>query len=108
MRYFRVVTIPQGFAPEWVRKQWVGVTLPLAEGRYVEVNTNISLTVGQLAPEYVRGFSVQTDLAIEALYQAGRSEAADWWNRWFSVHPLTRWLRFLETECELTESPSRN
>src|SRR5262245_46741567 len=28
----RIVDVPAGEAPEWVRKQWVGLVLPLADG----------------------------------------------------------------------------
>jgi hypothetical protein len=31
-RYIRIITIPPGEAPLWVREKWVGLELPLADG----------------------------------------------------------------------------
>ena len=27
-RLFRIIRVPDGDAPEWVRREWVGLTLP--------------------------------------------------------------------------------
>ena len=29
-RFIKIVSVPSGEAPEWVRKEWVGLELPLA------------------------------------------------------------------------------
>jgi len=31
-RYIRIIAIPPGEAPSWVREKWVGLELPLADG----------------------------------------------------------------------------
>ena len=32
-RYIRIIAIPAGEAPLWVREKWVGLELPLADGK---------------------------------------------------------------------------
>jgi len=86
-----ITSVPPGEAPRWVREQWVGVTLPLAQKR---TEAMLYLTSGVLnGPRSVfslvtaffsgkrhpePGFGVEAGEAIEVL-AAIRPEAAAWW-----------------------------
>ncbi|MDP3764839.1 MAG: hypothetical protein Q8Q95_04480 [bacterium] len=89
MAQIRITSIPTGEAPEWVRKEWVGLVLPttinwegtrdtfteeVLEGKY-----RGSLG-GPPDPDNMGGFHVQTRKAIEALF-AKSPEAANWWKK---------------------------
>jgi len=72
----RIVLMPPGFAPEEIRQQWVGVEIPLIdqdEADALQDNPNWD------ASEQYGGSIVSTSDAIAALREAGREEAAQYW-----------------------------
>lgn len=80
MLSFRVVRIPPGEAPEWVRRAWVGLVLP-ADGPF---RSGVILPKrGAVTGKYERGtvsatFSVMYRTALPIL-RAVDPEAANWW-----------------------------
>ena len=87
----KITSVPPGEAPAWVREQWVGLSLPLAQqsrdahsfrtfgvlsqpkGRFRQL---IARLLGRVPLE--RGYVVESSVAIDLLAQ-GSSTAADWW-----------------------------
>lgn len=94
MSSVRIITIPPGFAPEKIRKQWVGVELPLASDEEIAEDPPSGFGIGS---DNTNGYLVLRDKAIEALRQAGKKEAADFWDSF----PLGRFLRFKKEVCEV-------
>ena len=90
-RYVRVVAIPPGEAPLWVREKWVGLALPLA-GR--DRGARVSYTSGVLSGPRNRllalvwrllgrlprksGYAVDVQEALGILARTA-PEAAQWW-----------------------------
>ena len=94
----KVVKTPTGGAPEEIRKEWIGVTLPCApilgfsDGVELEV-----VTRKEVRKRYC--FHVPQVEAIEALEQKS-SEAAKWW-RQFGYPYANGWFTFGEDEAEI-------
>ena len=91
MAFLRITSTPQGEAPEWVRKWWVGLELPLVdeteeaqELETIGVLSGARTEFGQFLegifdePEIVSGYVVESLVAIEILAVAS-PEAANWW-----------------------------
>ena len=90
-RLLRIEAVPPGEAPQWVRQQWVGLSLPLAGGRS---SPRSLLTSGVLSGpksflatlaalfggKLVRrsGYVVDTSAAV-AILATKSPEAAAWW-----------------------------
>ena len=108
----RIVAVPPGEAPFWVRQEWVGLELPLT--RYVRpqralifgVTSGPSTRLGQIwnivmgrAGRAV-GFAVDGARAVEIL-EARNPDAARWW-REHAPHCVApeRYLLFHEHVCE--------
>ncbi len=73
MSSIRIVSTPPGQAPEWVRKEWIGVEIPLPEQ-----NRAASRWEFAVAKQRMRGgHQVDTSKAIEAL-QKKSPRAAKW------------------------------
>jgi hypothetical protein len=115
--FVRIESIPEGEAPLWVREQWVGLVLPLAQHRQAPLQF---LTSGVLTGpksltswlfalftgKFVRqaGYKVQAKAAVEIL--ATRSpEAAAWW-RENAAHTLQagRYFVFRQGVVRVTNS----
>ena len=94
MSSVRITAIPPGFAPERIRKQWVGVELPLASKKEIAQNPPSGFGIGS---DNTSGYLVLRDNAIEALRQAGKKEAADFWG---SLR-YGRFLQFKKEVCEM-------
>jgi hypothetical protein len=106
LRSIRIVSVPPGEAPEHVRRSWVGLVLPLAQGR---AGRQIVAGVGVLSGpksfagsvlhalagklEQKVGYVVDASTAVAIL--AERSpEAARWW-RENAPHAVRRGRKFL-------------
>jgi hypothetical protein len=89
----RIVGVPPGEAPEWVRRCWVGLTLPLATGEMgprtlrmwgvlsaprTLVGSLWRLLTRQYTWEY--GYVVDAARAIQILAHVA-PEAAAWWQK---------------------------
>lgn len=76
----RIVKVPPGEAPEKVRRAWVGLVLPLADGHSgpVQVFTRGVLS-GEMETDLPRmQYAVPVDAAVVLLERANPSAAA-WW-----------------------------
>jgi hypothetical protein len=98
-RFIRIVRIPPGEAPEWVRKAWIGLILPLKTGIFGPVRTEgIGVVTGKSVGEK-DVFPVSAILAIDILAR-DHEEAAYWWQSrgmyvpWFD-------FQFDASACEL-------
>lgn len=69
----RIIAVPPGGAPEWIREAWVGLELPLAE-QVLGAHFGVCGT----HPQNVGGFQIELKKAIEVLKEVS-PEAARWW-----------------------------
>lgn len=112
----RIIAIPPGEAPQWVREKWVGLELPLAQrsrsarprrvfGVVSAPRTWLARWLGILRGGVGResGYAVQVLQAIAELEKAS-PEAAAWW-RTNLPHLLKPWRFFLfaESVCQVLE-----
>jgi hypothetical protein len=90
-RYIRVVAVPPGEAPLWVREKWVGLAMPLAGG---DRGPRVSYTSGVLSGPRNQlvallwallgrlrrnfGYAVDVQEALGILERTA-PEAAQWW-----------------------------
>ncbi len=95
MSSIRIVSIPPGQAPEWVRKEWIGVEIPLSEQK----SDGIQMGIHGGKAENADGHQVDTDKAIEAL-QKKSPRAAAWWKENVPLTAIPQ-LVFSKKVCEL-------
>ncbi|MFA5934578.1 MAG: hypothetical protein WC827_01690 [Candidatus Paceibacterota bacterium] len=95
MSSIRIISIPPGQAPEWVRKEWIGVEIPLSEQK----SSGIQMGVRGGAAKNVGGYQVETSKAIEAL-QKKSPMAAKWWKDNVPLVSIVH-LVFSKEVCEL-------
>lgn len=115
-RFVRILALPPGDAPEWVRESWVGLDLPLSSRRgasrvaaTVGVLTGPRNALGQLFAPLLgkttrqRGYAVKVSEAIVIL-QVAHPDAAEWW-RTNTPHLFRRSTSFLfaESVCKLQD-----
>jgi hypothetical protein len=72
----RIVTVPDGEAPEWVRQAWVGLVLPAVDQRMVRGQEVLSGR-RSFAPAY----QVSSTIALELLEVGNKTAVAEWWRR---------------------------
>lgn len=96
MSSIRIIAIPPGFAPEDIRKQWVGVEIRLPTQEEIDIDPPSPHSIGN---ENVDGHIVLRQDAIDALAAAGHQDAAGYWE----MLVITRFLRFKQEVCELVE-----
>jgi hypothetical protein len=80
LSWFTVTDIPEGEAPEAIRKSWIGVTLPSREDTPVHGRAGIGVLSGA-GFDVEHAVSIRTDDAIIALRGAGKHVTADWWQK---------------------------
>jgi hypothetical protein len=108
----RIVDVPPGEAPEWVRKQWVGLVLPLADGEEGarSLRTWSVLTGWQTLPGRLwrlctgkctrtHGFVVDARRAWEILADHA-PDAAAWWHTHTASGQPARKLVFPAEVCQ--------
>lgn len=88
--------VPPGFAPEHIRKQWVGVEIRLPTQEEISIDPPSNMGIGN---QNAGGYDVFGHDAVEALKSAGRYEAAEFWEGLV----LGRYLRFKKEVCEVLE-----
>ena len=96
MKRIRITSIPPGFAPESIRVQWVGVTIPLVteEEKAQDPPSGISIGAANRG-----GYMVLTSKAVEALEAADKTEAKEYWGGLV----LGSYLVFKKECCEVVE-----
>lgn len=98
----RITEIPAGEAPENIRKQWVGLILPVDV--FLDFKTGIQEGVlgGPPKLENLNGFPVKIEDAINALEEAKKQEAVLWWKNNISFFGRgASHLVFGKNVCEL-------
>ena len=97
MAQIKIVAIPPGEAPLWVRQEWVDMTLPVAEG--MPSNT-VKMGVLSGKPENPESYPVDITVAIQELKKKS-TKAAEWWVS-HEISKFFRWLDFPKDVCVLT------
>ena len=115
--WVRIIAIPPGEAPDWVRERWVGLVLPLrlaqpmragAWGVLTGPRTVLQQLMGALGGRAARhrGWVVDSRRAIELL-EIDHPDAADWW-RSHAPHMLRPGRLFLFAEHAGVRLPDRD
>ena len=98
----RITNTPPGQAPEWVRKAWIGLELPVDESIDAQKGTQIGARGGK--PENSGGYPIRTEDAISSLREKS-PKAARWWETNVPLELVPN-LVFKREVCEiLPESP---
>ena len=92
MSTIRIISTPPGFAPEYVREDWVGLELSLVTKEELRTNPRSGFKIGS---ENDGGYLVLRANAIEALRAAGKEDAANFWEEM----PLGMYLEFRSDVC---------
>jgi hypothetical protein len=79
MAKIKIVSTPPGFAPESIRKQWIDVEIPLAENPIPK--EKVAMKIGG---ENEGGYQVKGTDAVKALKDAGKDQAAEFWEPYSS------------------------
>jgi hypothetical protein len=89
MGIIEIIKIPPGEAPESVRKEWVGLKLPLVDELPTTIGHFGVVGVKSKRPVSSGGYPVDTKTAVEILEKKS-PEAAAWWkeNLDFRFYPI--------------------
>ncbi|MEK7092738.1 MAG: hypothetical protein AAB907_03885 [Patescibacteria group bacterium] len=101
MKKFKIIATPPGQAPEWVRKEWVGLELPISISvpGGIELFTSIPSGIFGGPSENDGGYIADGLTAVDLL--ATKSPAAATWWRQNAPHVLHGQLVFKKEVCEL-------
>ncbi len=86
-RKIRIVATPEGFAPQCIREDWLGVELTLAEYNFDGF---------RLENQDGDNYEVETSVAVDALLDAQKNNAAEYWAQFVPGN-----LFFKKEVCEL-------
>jgi hypothetical protein len=108
----RIIAVPRGEAPLWVREQWVGLELPVSGNPGPQTLTGYGVLSGPppLSLEQfeaghrgrlavVTGYCVSTGAAIDIL-EGVSAEAAEWWKSTLARSVAMPFLMFEKECCE--------
>lgn len=96
MKRIRIIATPPGFAPEEIRKEWVGIEIPVNREEINKLLLEPGVWSGNTSDP---GYAVLAGDAIHALETAGKHEAAEFWRGIpSSVY------KFKADVCEVVES----
>ncbi len=102
----RIIDTPPGQAPEWVRKQWVGLELTVAdEPQDDEPRVQYGARGG--ASQNLGGYKIDAEVALGALAEKSLLAA-----RWWEDHAPTAFLPssmlvFRRDVCEVIPEPQK-
>ena len=96
MSSIRITSVPPGFAPGYIRRQWVKLTLPLATAEEIAQDPPSGFRIGT---DNIGGHLVLRERAVDALLEADKLVAAEFW----SSPVFGRFLEFKKDVCELVE-----
>ncbi|OHA28635.1 MAG: hypothetical protein A3E92_03170 [Candidatus Taylorbacteria bacterium RIFCSPHIGHO2_12_FULL_42_34] len=100
MSKVRIVNVPPGEAPEWVRREWVGLELPLSnEFDATTPRLQMGVVGGPVDPQNIGGYAVPKDEAIDILEKKNPT-AAQWWR---DESIIGTWLIFSPKVCLLID-----
>jgi hypothetical protein len=115
----RIIAIPPGEAPPWVREQWVGLELPLAQSSSTARSRRVFGVLSGPRDAFARWLAIltgrtgrETGYAVRvldalAVLEAKSPEAAAWWRT--NVPHMTSPLRcflFAESVCQVLDDLS--
>lgn len=94
----RIIATPPGFAPEEIRKAWIGLELPVATPQDFTDNPP---EWNEIGTENLGGYIVLKSKAVHILRDHNQTLAADFWDS------LGKglFLRFSRDVCEPLETP---
>ncbi len=93
MKKIKIIAVPPGFAPEGIRGQWLDIEIPLAENPIPKERVAMKIGDGNEG-----GYQVKGKDAVQALIDAKRTEAAEFWKPYSSGN-----FTFKKEVCELIE-----
>ena len=102
--WFRPTATPSGGAPEAVRRQWIGVPLPVRDPRPVEGPLPFIATdvVDRAILRAINdGVAVAPRDALDMLRRFDRHDAADWWEDLLQVRTSIKSFVFRRAEGDL-------
>lgn len=91
MAKIKIIEVPPGFVPEHIRKQWIGVEIPLTENPIPEGQETF-----QVGNQNSGGYQVKGVDAVKALLDSDKQEAANFWIPYSSGN-----FKFKKEVCEL-------
>ncbi len=94
MNKIKIILTPPGFAPEEIRKQWIGIEIPI-------MGIENPKTAGNLrtGTENLGGYEVSPKEAVEALKKAGKADAVKFWTPYTNAEKFV----FNKDVCEVIE-----
>ena len=95
MKKIRIIATPPGFAPEEIRKDWVGLEIQANEQVIETTMKKVGIWSGN---SNAGGYLVLNSDALDALEAAGKTDAFGYWNQISG-----QVLRFSQDVCELIE-----
>ena len=94
--HIRIIGIPKGEAPKWVRREWIGLIIPYLMEYDGAVDGVLS---GEKLPANQVGYVVSSSHAISLL--KGKSlQAATWWEENFSTIKMPEFV-FEKEVCKI-------
>lgn len=97
----RIVRVPEGSPPLWVRQASVELVLTCFDG--LQVAPLLGIAGGQPSPANIRGYQVLLFDLVAALRQAGEHGAAKWWED-ESQLTLDTVIQYGALSCEVVRS----
>ncbi|MDO8633292.1 MAG: hypothetical protein Q8O97_01205 [bacterium] len=91
-----VTKVPEGEAPEKIKKEWVGVRMPAI--RLESLSGTVGAITGSPSSHHGPSYSVRWGDAVSILWDVGKEEAAQFWENLMS-DPEDR-LVFRADECK--------
>ncbi len=96
MSSIRLIEVPPGPAPKYIRIQWLGVLIPMPSE---EELATVKLSEFRIGSENIGGYLVYSEAAIKSLRDAGKHEAANWW----AATGIGKFLQFKKEVCEVID-----
>ena len=96
MAKLKIVRTPPGFAPEYIRRAWVGIVIRLPSVEELKQDPPTNVGIGN---QNSGGYDVLRTDAIEALKAAKKFEVAEYWQGFI----IGKFLRFKRDVCEIVE-----
>lgn len=90
----KIIAIPSGEAPLWVRKAWVGLELPVGIIG-ISMTKQCGVLNGLPDPENLDGFTVATKIALFHLEKVN-PVAAKWWKNHYNGEHLVFGKKFCQ------------
>ena len=97
-RCIDIIDVPPGEAPEWVRKEWVGLRLPISNDQETKGLVQIGVLGGE--SQHRGGYRIDTAEAITAL-RGVSPEAAGWWETNVALD-FIKCLTFKKDVCRIS------